>query len=242
MGQDKEQLNKLLDFIDSLAKTKGNEWFVEELRKRVDSKANVQTATQDIRFIREALQIKGDNSLHYNYISNVSLRNQLLVDNLRMENNALDFQTIDETERFYHFCVNAFYQIENLLNYYYYITYPDLEDLLNHIEKKTETSKYPYKRNGKEQNVGDIVVEKKMYAFCEEFFPYTPENMDFTFKTLSELRQVRNEGLHRCDVIKKDKNEKLYNFFKYQSFNSIRILLKKVSAKIEEEINKNQER
>lgn len=238
MGQNKEQLKKLLDFIDELAKDKDNAWFVVELREKFSIPAGNQSMINDIKSIREALHIKGDNSIHYSYISNISLRNQLLVDNLRMENNALDFQTIDETERFYYFCVNAFYQIENLLNYYFYMTYPDLGSLLNHIETYTKTSQYPFVRSGREQNVGDIVVEKKMYAFCDEFFPYTHENKDFTYKVLSELRHVRNEGLHRCDIIKRDKNEKLYNFFKYQSFNSIRKVLKKVSAKIEEEIKK----
>lgn len=34
MGQNKEQLNKLLDFIDELAKDKENAWFVGKLRDR----------------------------------------------------------------------------------------------------------------------------------------------------------------------------------------------------------------
>lgn len=240
MGQNKEQLNKLLDFIDQIAKDKDNAWFVKELGKRFGVSTSVQSIAIDIKAIRDALHIKGNNSLHYDYIPNLSLRNQLLVDNLRMENYALDFQTIDETERFYYFCVNAFYQVENLLNYYFYVTYPKLDDLLTHIELYTKSSRYPFNRTGKEQSVGDIVLEKKIYAFCDEFFSFTPENRDFTMKTLSELRLVRNEGLHRCDIIKKDKNEKLYNFFKYQNFNSIRNLLKKVSAKIEEEIKTKQ--
>ena len=235
MGQNKEQLKKLLDFIDELAKDKDNAWFVEELQKKYGYQDGLSSIAKDVKSIRNALHIKGNNSLHYDYISNQSLRNQLLVDNLRMENSALELQTIDETERFYYFCVNAFYQIENLLNYYFYISYPNLNDLLTQVEIHTVSSQYPFYRSGNEQSVGDISVEKKTYAFCDMFFPYTKENKDFTLKTLSELRQVRNEGLHRCDIIKTDKNEKLYNFFKYQNFNSIRQLLKKVSSKIEQE-------
>lgn len=239
MGQNKEQLKKLLDFIGELAKDKDNAWFVKELGKRYGSYNILQYVAQDVKSIREALHIKGDNSIHYDYISNISLRNQLLVDNLRMENFALDFQTIDETERFYYFCVNAFYQIENLINYYFYVSYPGISDLLTHIETYTQSSQYPFKRTGKEQSVAEISIEKKLYAFCDEFFPFTPENRDFTLKTLSDLRQVRNEGLHRCDIIKTNKNEKLYNFFKYQNFNTIRGVLKKVSARIEEGLNSN---
>lgn len=235
MGQNKEQLNKLLDFIDELAKDKENAWFVEKLGQKFGADSTLQDVTKDVKSIREALHIKGDNSIKYSYISNDSLRNQLLVDNLRMENYALDFQTIDETERFYYFCVNAFYQLENLLNYYFYMLYPNLDNLLSFIEERTKSTMFPYKRNGKEKSVSDIPVQMKISAFCDEFFPFT-DNKDFTLKILSQLRQVRNEGLHRCDVIKNDSKEKLYNFFKYQDFNTIRALLKKVSAKIEEQL------
>lgn len=224
-----------IDKIEQFAKKPENEWLLAELERRFAGNNHIY---DDIKEIRAALQIRGKNSLSYSFISNTVLMNQLKVDNLRMENFALDLKTIDETERFYYFCVNAFYQIENLLNYYYFMTYQDFDDLLNQIETATKNSKYPYKRTGNEKNVADIPIAQKICAFCEVFFPSTSKNKDFTFKNLSDLRLVRNEGLHRCDIIKKDESEKLYNFFKYQNFNSIRILLKKVSSKIEEEMKR----
>lgn len=237
MGQNKEQLKKLLDFIDELAKDKGNAWFVEELAQRYSPGSSIQVVANDVKSIRDALHIKADNSIKYEYIDNAILRNQLLVDNLRMENYALDYQTIDETERFYYFCLNAFFQVENMLNYYFYLKYKDdMDALLTHIEECTKSTKYPFKRRGNEISVGDVAIEKKISSFCYEHFPYSKGGNDFTLKTLSDLRQVRNEGLHRCSIIKEEKNEKLYEFFKYQDFNTIRALLKKVSAKIEEQL------
>jgi len=238
MEQNKEQLKKLLEFLDEIVKDKDNYWFLEELRNRYGKKINLNSITQNINDIREALQIRGANSIKYEYIKNEALRNQLLVDNLRMENYALELKTLDETERFYNFCVNAFYQIENLINYYYYTVYPNINDLLTQLENATAHSTYPFHRNERQHSVADIVIEKKVNAFCAEFFPYNPAADEYTAILLSDLRKVRNEGLHRCDVIIKDKEEKLHNFFKYQNFNSIRILLKKVSAKVNEELNK----
>ena len=139
MGQNKEQLNKLLDFINELAQVKDNLWFVNELGKRYGSSFNVRSVVKDVKTIREALHIKGNPSLNYIYVNNDTLRDQLLIDNLRMENYALDLRMANETERFYYFCINAFYQIENLLNYYYHTVYQSINDLLTHIEDHTMT-------------------------------------------------------------------------------------------------------
>ena len=42
MGQNKEQLNKLLDFIDELAKDKDNAWFVKRLREKYGLRYDVK--------------------------------------------------------------------------------------------------------------------------------------------------------------------------------------------------------
>ena len=232
--------NKILDHIDKIEQyAKTDPWLMSELRRRFGG-GNDYLIAQDIKEIRATLQIRGQNTISYAFITNTVLRNQLLVDNLRMENYALDLQTIDETERFYYFCVNAFYQVENLLNYYFYVRYSGIDSLLAHLEEATSKIPYPFKRSGKEKNVGDIVVNTKLFVFCKDFFPFDENSTDYTYKTLNQLKNVRNEGLHRCDVIKKNQKEDLYNFFKNQDFNTIRTLLKKVTAKIEEELNSKQ--
>lgn len=234
MGQNREQLNKLLEFIDELAKDKDNAWFVEELRHRYGQNICFLAMSKDVASIREALQIRADNSLNYGYVNNKILRNQLLIDNLRMENYALDLKTLDETERFYNFCVNAFYQVENLLNFYYFVIYPDVSKLLTYLETITASLKHPFTRTASMKTIADIPIERKIYAFCNDFFPFSSSATDFTFKTLSGLRMVRNEGFHRCSVIKSNPQEKLYDFFLWQDFNTIRTLLKKLSSKVEE--------
>lgn len=51
--------------------------------------------------------------------------------------------------------------------------------------------------------------------------------------SIGTLRQVRNEGEHRCDIIRQEKDEgnNLYKFFKSKTFNYVRIdLIKFVNA------------
>ena len=57
-----------------------------------------------------------------------------------MENVRHDLKEKDEMKRLYDFCINAFYQIENLINFYYYEKYTNFEDLLGHIESFEESS------------------------------------------------------------------------------------------------------
>lgn len=232
---DKEKILEHINNIEHFAQKEGNEWLLLELKKRFGRETST-TISQDIKDIRNALNIAGTNSITYNYVSNQILRNQLLIDNLRMENYALDLKTTNESERFYFFCLSAFFQIENMLNYYFYTKFPNINDLLSFIEKTTGKLQDSFKRSGKEKNVGDIIIWYKIYCFCVVCFPFSEKSNDFTYKLLSDLRLVRNEGLHRCDIIKNDKENKLYNFFLHQDFNTIRSLLKKVSDKIESEL------
>ena len=162
---------------------------------------------------------------------------ELFIDNLSMVYAALNLKQ-SEQERFYSFCVNAFYQIENIVNYYFHSTFKKVDDLISVIEKYTEQEQFDdfkFRRKGRERNVGDIPVAHKINAFCNIFFPGDKFKM-----TLGQLRQVRNEGEHRCMIIMESRDEKnsLYNFFKYNTFNSIRIYLIRFVNAIKENINK----
>ena len=235
-----EKLKTTIEKIVQLSKH--NPEFDVELRKRlnINSSGNSSldnSVPQNISAIRSALEIRGDQSINYDFVVEGRLHDQLLIDNLRMENASLNL-TEKEVTRFYAFCVNAFYQIENIINYYYHKTYPDIDNLLSEIETMTANEKsnekdFSFKRSNKEKTVADIPIADKINAFCNTFFP--GDNIKIT---LSSLRRVRNEGEHRCDVIIKEKNEKesLYNFFKYNNFNSIRILLIKIVNEIKTQI------
>lgn len=238
-----EKLKSTIDKIVQLSKQ--NSEFDAELRKRLEitSSANVVSSRMsicdDVHAIRETLEIRANNSISYDFIlakGNQRLRDQLLIDNLRMENAALNLEE-KELERFYSFCANAFYQIENVVNFYFYVMFPDIDNLLSFIENATNVDgKYSFKRNANKEykSVSDIEITYKLNAICTTLFP-DDKNIKITY---SQLRQVRNEGAHRCMVIveEHDENNALYRFFKYNTFDSIRIVLIKLVETIKQEI------
>ncbi len=238
-----EKLKSTIDKIVRLSKQ--NPEFDAELRKRLEITSSAKVVSSqmsicdDVHAIRETLEIRANNSISYDFIlakGNQRLRDQLLIDNLRMENAALNLKE-KELERFYSFCANAFYQIENVVNFYFYVMFPDIDNLLSFIENATNVDgKYSFKRNANKEykSVSDIEITYKLNAICTTLFP-DDKNIKITY---SQLRQVRNEGAHRCMVIveKHDESNALYRFFKYNTFNSIRIVLIKLVGTIKQEI------
>ena len=213
-----------------------NPEFYQEMQKLFGKTASASDVNMnlnifsDIAAIRSALEIRANASITYSFVQNPRLRDQLIIDNLRMENAALNLQD-PEADRFYVFCVNAFYQVENILNYFYHTVFPEVESLLKEIEDATQDEKndFRFRRTGKEQNVGSIPIAHKLNAF---FNSYLPEESSLKW-SIGTLRQVRNEGEHRCDIIRqeKDENNNLYKFFKSKTFNYVRIdLIKFVNA------------
>lgn len=213
-----------------------NPEFYQEMQKLSGKTASASDVNMnsnifsDIAAIRSALEIRANASITYNFVQNPRLRDQLIIDNLRMENAALNLRD-PEADRFYVFCVNAFYQVENILNYFYHTVFPEVESLLKEIEDATQDEKnnFRFRRTGKEQNVGSIPIAHKLNAF---FNSYLPEEGSLKW-SIGTLRQVRNEGEHRCDIIRqeKDENNNLYKFFKSKTFNYVRIdLIKFVNA------------
>lgn len=213
-----------------------NPEFYQEMQKLFGKTASASdininsNISSDITAIRSALEIRANASITYSFVKYQRLRDQLIIDNLRMENAALNLQD-PEADRFYVFCVNAFYQVENILNYFYHTVFPEVESLLKEIEDATQDEKndFRFRRTGKEQNVGSIPVAHKLNAF---FNSYLPEESSLKW-SIGTLRQVRNEGEHRCDIIRqeKDENNNLHKFFKSKTFNYVRIdLIKFVNA------------
>lgn len=240
-----DKLKSTLDKVIRL--TLQNAEFGMELRKALQIKPSVHSVnieaniTDDVQAIREALEIRANKSIAYDFVRHQRLRDQLIIDNLRMENAALNLQQ-NEKERFYTFCVNAFYQVENIINYYFHETYPNITDLLTIIEYFTSTevdkqgNSYQFKRNGKEQNVASIDIVNKSSALCNILF-----SGDRNYKLqLSNLRKVRNEGAHRCMVIQSEESgtSYLHKFFRNENFNTIRIALIKLCSTIKDNIGK----
>ena len=232
-----EKIKSAIEKIRLLAKQ--NPEFAKEMQALFGKSESVTTdlpiltsVSSDVSAIRSALEIRATESLKYSFVKVQRLRDQLVIDNLRMENAALNLQE-KESDRFYVFCVNAFYQIENILNYYYHILYPNINDLLNEIESATsaDPEKFRYKRTNKEISVVDIPVYYKITAICNSLFP---DNLQIKV-ILNNLRRIRNDGEHRCQVImeRRDESDNLYQFLQTSTFNSVRTTLLKVVAAIE---------
>lgn len=90
--------------------------------------------------------------------------------------------------------------------------FPDIDNLLSFIENATNVDgKYSFKRNANKEykSVSDIEITYKLNAICTTLFQMTKYKI-----TYSQLRQVRNEGAHRCMVIveEHDENNALYRF------------------------------
>ena len=136
-----EKLKLTLQKIKILSEQ--NPEFAQEIRRMfcLTSPESVlsipENLSENVYAIREALEIRANKSVSYDFIKEERLRDQLIIDNLRMENASLNL-TQSEEERFYAFCVNAFYQLENIVNYYFHLTYPKIEDLLLVLEQNTE--------------------------------------------------------------------------------------------------------
>ena len=234
-----EKIKATIEKIKLLSKQ--NEEFNQEMQKlfgktvsaSTDSMPN--TILDDISAIRSALEIRANVSISYDFVKEQRLRDQLIIDNLRMENAALNLKEPEE-DRFYTFCVNAFYQVENIINYYYHLSYPNIELLLSEIEEATKSEKddFKFKRSGKEQNITSINIVHKINAFCNTLL-YDEKTLKWAIGT---LRQVRNEGAHRCSIIRKeeDNNSNIYKFLKNNTFNSVRIYLKQFVNTIKKEI------
>ena len=232
-----EKIKSVIDKIRLLAKQ--NPEFAKEMQalfgKSESSTTDLPILTSvssDVSAIRSALEIRATESLKYSFVKVQRLRDQLVIDNLRMENAALNLQE-KESDRFYVFCVNAFYQIENILNYYYHILYPNINDLLSEIERATsaDPEKFQFKRTNKENSVVDIPVYYKITAICNSLFP---DNLQIKV-ILNNLRRIRNDGEHRCQVImeRRDESDNLYHFLQTATFNNVRITLLKVVSAIE---------
>ena len=116
MAQNKEHLEKLLQFLDSLMKEPGNEWFVDELSKKIikqhsNVESNIDKDSFNTLLSLHHSKIRRKARAYYKDIKDVKLRNQLVNDHAMM----IWYKSIYEVEKYF---VHVNYQIENMLNYY----------------------------------------------------------------------------------------------------------------------------
>ena len=212
MEEDKDKLKNILKALEVKLKEPKNLWIFDELRRIVNN--------CDIADIRRTLNIRGVQSIDYSFVDEETVKNQLTVDNIRMENYAFDRQKETEIERFYGFCLNAFFQTENIVNYYLVKRFGNGEDLCSYVENH---SKYMGDRN--HASVEQIPISFKLYAICNELL----SSEDSAW--FGDLREVRNNGLHRSvGSVKCEK--RIETFFAKENFVMVRERLKKLVSVI----------
>jgi hypothetical protein len=209
-----------------------NEHFTDNfvMRDIRDTKANTEK-------ISKYLCLDVTASIKYDYIDHTFMRARLEMDNLRMENVLHNLTEKDEINRLYQFCFYAFYQIEMLVNWYFHKKYPSFDALLNEMEQASVGwDRGRFIRKGTETDVSDIVIASKLNHFNHLFF----NNQKQIIFTLRNLRNVRNEGSHRCSVILKNENENdhLRRFIKDSDFSLIRKAVKEVNKVVSRETAK----
>lgn len=234
MGKyNKESLEKLLVLIDEICNDEENYWFKRELNLKLDLKSdqtnNFIEIKKDTTKIIDFLSINPAVSVDYSFINYKLLRTRLELDNLRMENIRYDLKETDEMKRLYDFCINAFYQIENLINFFYYEKFRKIDDLLLHLENIKDAK---FKRK-EERDIGDIAIYAKIYAFNKTYYLE-----DYTGYSIDSLRLIRNEGLHRCTRIKniENENKRLHDFLKHATFHSVHSLVNSLAEKVKENL------
>ncbi len=239
-GYKKESLEKLLILIDEICSMDDNLWFKELLSEKFKNEElnfpNSSEIFKNTETIKKYLKISPELSIDYSFISHKLLRTRLELDNLRMENVRIDLIEENELVRFYNYIIYAFYQVEDLINFYFYTKYPNIESLLDHLEM-IEDDFFNFSRSGKEMNVSDISIWHKLTAFNLEYFR---GNDRFIGMNIDNLRKVRNESVHRCSVILRNKEQgsrHIYKFLKNSTYNSIHSDLKRLVQKISENLN-----
>lgn len=227
MKYSRESLEKLLVFIGEICDEADNSWFKHKLTDKFGHSSTRSTLNNheldsiknDTNTIRSHLDIRGDNSINFSFVQHKRVQNQLLKDNLRMENIRLDITIKNENERFYLFCVNAFYQIEELINYYFGTKY-SFEEFLNLLREKNKNSNKVFNQ----KQLSEITISEKIYVFEAMFFynRITPDGKKIKYEPLITLiREVRNADAHRCNIIDEDTE---HNYSNYQE------LLKKITV------------
>ncbi len=219
----KESLEKLLILINQICQEQENTWFKKSLEFKFSSsfKSNYNDEVYvNTEKIKNYLSLSPELSIDYSFISHKILRTRLELDNLRMENMRLNLLEKDEFKRFFDYIIFAFFQVENLINYYYFLAFPDINTFLDHLES-IEKTKFKRNKYFDYDNVGDITIATKLYSFNKTFFN---QRNNFTGFNIDNLRQVRNEGLHRCSVLYQkplEEYNRIQKFLQKSSYESI---------------------
>ncbi len=221
MAENKEHLKLLLEFIAKILEQEGNEWFHDELAV-LFSKKIISEKDTDIRLSAVTIKEYGsidkyiENGLipiiDYGDIKDEEAKFTLIRDSIEM--GKCRFSNIGQDQSFLDFCKYAFFQAEQLVNYYLIKknnnSFETVVDFLNKNNPKARTE-------GK-KSIASISFSDKLYAIKNQ------TGMNYELKgVLDKISYARNNSLHRSpeheeqltdlkplftESINKDKNER----------------------------------
>jgi hypothetical protein len=153
----------------------------EQLRNELENLKKIVFRIMDFNFPDLDANIK-----HYDFITDEVVRRQLELDFLKM------MQT--PASNFNEYCHYSFFQIENLLDYYYTIRFSTKEELINYFKFGNDPNEKVKER------VSEIPYSTKWAKFSQEFLQ-SGKIGEINKKTinfdLQKIAYVRNSSIHR---------------------------------------------
>ena len=206
MGQDKQQLTKLLYFVKAVYDNPENSEFAKGLRKIVEGDiANDGPHIQNIeKYLSLDFTLDEVGNADYTFIENDYIREKLNADFREMLR--YQFGTRGHKVDFSEFCRFAILQVEMLVNYYYEKRY-NADIAL--IEQALLADNPKTKFNEKTINVSEIALKTKIYALRKEF---SWQNSDINVFLNSV--EVRNRQSHRSLIVYTDKIKETEDYLK----------------------------
>ena len=212
MGQDKEQLKKLLKFVDQLAKQEGNEWFKEEMSKRygraeksaaVNSNPEFEKLFDDIKRTKHYLQSIDRSSWlegiqYYSKVKYPELRIELVSDYKEMKIADKQNDIVEYTRR-------VVMQLENCLNCICQIL--SAYDVIKASPAKFKNDRsdllvgeYSFfdNRTGNAKPLGKISIQSKIF-FVKQIY-----DISYSYTDMNEMITLRNNSSHRGKLLEKD--------------------------------------
>jgi hypothetical protein len=199
MSTNKENLKMLLEFISKILHQDGNEWFHDELAVLISKKI---ISEKDSEIKLSAVTIKEIGSIdkyienglipiiNYELINDKSIRYTLIRDCVEM--GKFRFSHFGQNQSFLEFCKYAFFQIEQLINYYI------KEVNQNSFQKSIDYIKSynPKARIDGKKNISSIPFSDKLVAVQYQI-GFSKELKGI----LDKVSYARNNTLHRSAEI-----------------------------------------
>lgn len=201
MSNNKENLSKLLLFLDELLNDERNKWFRDELTKKIVSQFPLDNSLLsainiNVDSIHKYLRLDVYPIIDYSNISDNLVRNQLIIDCLEMCRYRLG--KVNNKIEFDEFCRFAHFQAEALVNFFFEKKFGDrideIKEFITENNPKYEAKEY-------HDNIRRIDFIKKLFAIKNKC---DLSNRDLYF--LLKVNEIRNLISHRPTSSKDEDN------------------------------------